>query len=139
MPFAKKRKISETSDHDNDAQSESATMTTSADDPGREEITTSTGALEKDILPDKDDISHSDIAARDQDERRERFRALRIRAVSRISPMKAFCRETLALASLMKTHYFSNADKCIETFCATKSKRSCRRSEAPVDRRKPAC
>lgn len=83
MPFARKRKISETSDHSRDAPSEPATRITSAHDAGGGEITPSTVNLEKDILSDKNETVSSDTGVRDQEERRERFRQLQIRAVSR--------------------------------------------------------
>lgn len=84
MPFAKKRKISETSDHSRDTQNEPATVTAS-DEPRNEGITTSTEAPEKDNVSNENELSKLVTAEGDQEERRERFRALQIRAVSKTS------------------------------------------------------
>lgn len=107
MPFSKKRKISETSE---DALNETATATPSADDSRTEENTTSTEAPEKDSLSDKNETVNSDTAVKDQEARRERFRALQVRAVSTIFTMKYSCLETSALAS-SKRSWFANTDR----------------------------
>ena len=84
MPFAKKRKIAESSDHSKDTQNEPVTIIVSADEPENGQITDATETPEKDTLSDEKDLSKLDIADRDQEKRRERFRALQIRAVSKI-------------------------------------------------------
>lgn len=84
MPFAKKRKIAETSDPSEDIQNEPATVIASADEPENEQITTATDTPEKETLSDEKELSKLSTSERDQDERRERFRALQARAVSKI-------------------------------------------------------
>ena len=92
MPFAKKRKISETSDHPTDTQTEPATTDTitPADNMESEEVTTFTEVLDKDSMSSKNEGSESTTAMRDREERRERFKALQIRAVSRVCASESF-------------------------------------------------
>ena len=91
MPLAKKRKISETPDQFKDAQNEPAATIASAEDPGNAGITASTETPENEPLSNENEPSKSDTAERDQEERRERFRALQVRAVSNAFEIKSYC------------------------------------------------
>lgn len=109
MPFAKKRKISETTDQSKDAQNEPATIVASAEDPGNAGITASTETPEEETLSDENEPSKSDNAEKDREERMERFRALQVRAVSKALKIKAYCRKNPTHASIMET-YLANTE-----------------------------
>ncbi len=77
MPLVKKRKISETTGRLNDTPRDISTAPTSLDDAGGEECADSAGNTCND-----NDSPSTDPAANDHEARRERFRALQVRAVS---------------------------------------------------------
>lgn len=94
MPFAKKRKIAETSDHSRDTQNKPATMIASGHEQEDDQIANATETPEKDTFSGEREPLKLDIAERDQEKRMERFRALQIRAVSRILINKSFLLKT---------------------------------------------
>jgi hypothetical protein len=79
MPVAKKRKISETSDRLEDTPNETATAPTTLVEPESEDHSASAEVLDN---GSNGGSTNTDAAGKDQEDRRQRFKALQARAVS---------------------------------------------------------
>lgn len=89
----------------NDTPNEIANATTSADEPGSGDNNAPAEAPMKDNVSNDLETVVADTAAKDQDERRERFRALQVRAVSRLFANNTPCMVASTLASGARTTF----------------------------------